>query len=106
MERLTQENFRALLQVVREINTHLDLKTFKVQVLSALSQVIPAELSVYSEIDLPGQRVSVAAKPPEALPPDTERILARHLHDHPLIEHYQRTGDSRAVKLSDLLTRR
>ena len=43
--------------------------------------------------------------PPDAFTfPNHQRIFQQHIPEHPLIAHYQRTGDARAHKISDFLS--
>ena len=51
MERLTQQDLRALLKFLGEINTLCELETFYARLISALPKVVPAEITTYHEMN-------------------------------------------------------
>ncbi len=104
MGQIMQRHVRALLQCLETIYAHASLETFPARILSALPQVVPTELTAYNEVDPVRRRALAIVEHPELLPPEAERILAEHAHEHPLIASHQRTGDGHAHTISDFLT--
>lgn len=107
MERLVQQDLRTLNAFLHQIYAHRDLKTFPVQTLAALSQIVPADIRGYNEVNLRRQRlVTMVIDPPDALSPDDEQIASQYLHEQPIVTAYKRTQDGRAYKISDFLPQR
>jgi DNA-binding CsgD family transcriptional regulator len=104
MERLGQRDLGVFLWFLREVYADLDLESFAARIVSALPEVVPSEWTSYNEIDPQSQRVNVVMEPLPSDFPEGEQIFERHVHEHPLVRHYQRTNDGRAVKISDFLT--
>ena len=52
----------------------------------------------------PGQ-VSVTRHPDGVSPPGCDLVFAAYVHEHPLVNHYQQSGDARPVMISDFLSR-
>jgi DNA-binding CsgD family transcriptional regulator len=101
---LTSHDVHTLLRALRTLYAPCDLDAFPAQLHAALQQVVAAESISFNEINPRRQRVRAVAHPPEATLPESAAILARHLHEHPLISRYQQTRDGRAYKISDFLT--
>ncbi|MCD2195208.1 helix-turn-helix transcriptional regulator [Actinomycetospora endophytica] len=72
--------------------------------LPGLASLIGADVSTYNEIGPGG--VDYADHPAGSLPPGTRTVFAAHVDDHPLVAHYRATGDGRALRIGDFLTRR
>ena len=106
MERLTQRDFRAVLEFLLRSYAVCDFPRFSAHVVSTLPLVVPSDITTYNEVHPRKNRVTMVTDPPGALDfPDSLRIFERHMGDHPLIARHQRTGDGRAFKISDFLTR-
>jgi len=108
MSHLTHRDFRRLSATLHDLYSTCDLETFPTQALTVLSRLIPAEIYGYNEVDIAAQRLSVTLHPLGSFDafPDGLTIFAQHLQEHPLITYVHRTGDGRAMKISDFLTRR
>lgn len=104
MERLSQRDLGAFLSFLREIYADLDLENFAAHVVSALPKVVPSEWTSYNEVNPQSQTVTYIMEPVPSDSPESERAFERHVHEHPLVRHYQRTRDGKAVKISDFLT--
>jgi len=102
MEHLTQDDLRHLLTTLRELYTNLDLETFPASILSLLSRLIPTEVSGYNEVNPRQARIAAVLEPNVR---DAQAFVT-HMHERPLIRHYQQTNDGRALKISDFLTQR
>jgi DNA-binding CsgD family transcriptional regulator len=82
----------------------LDLEELRVGLLRSLREVIPAEWSALNEVpaDLP-HPISITEPP---APPEMHAAFARYGPENPLVQYYMQTRDGRAMRFSDLLTRR
>lgn len=105
MDTVREADVRALLQLVTDSNAHRSLRGFREGILPGLRRLVPCEISSYNEVE--AERAFVLSDPVDALDvfDDPNAVLARNSAAHPLIQHYVRTRDGRAYKLSDLLTR-
>jgi DNA-binding CsgD family transcriptional regulator len=105
METLREADVRALLELVAESNSHRSLRGFREGILPGLRRLVPCEISSYNEIE--PERAYVISYPEDALDvfDNPHEVLARNAATHPLIQHYVRTRDGRAYKVSDLMTR-
>lgn len=105
MDTLREADVRALLELVAESNAHRSLRSFRRGILPGLRRVVPCEIASYNEIE--PERAFVISDPVDALDvfEDPHATLAANSATHPLIQHYARTRDGRAYKMSDLLTR-
>lgn len=104
MERLTQQQLRALLEFVRECYACLDRGAFVAHLLRALPKIIPSESISYNEVNSNSGQFHVAMEPSSVRFSEDEQIFMRHMSDHPLITHYKQTRDGQALKISDFLT--
>jgi DNA-binding CsgD family transcriptional regulator len=107
MDRLRHRDLRALLAFLEEAYACHDLDGLVTHVIRHLAPLIPGDLTAYNEIN-PRRRRIVWRDAPAlvTLMPDGRQVFERHMADHPLIAHYQRTRDGRARKISDFLTLR
>jgi DNA-binding CsgD family transcriptional regulator len=82
----------------------LDLDELCHGLLRALREAVPAEWCALNELpaDLP-HTISIAE--PD-VPPEMHVAFARYGGQNPLVEYYLKTGDGRAMRFSDLITRR
>jgi DNA-binding CsgD family transcriptional regulator len=82
----------------------LDLDELCHGMLSTLRAAIPAEWCALNEVpaDLP-HTVSLTDPP---IPEEWHLAFARHAEQNPIAAHFLRTGDGRATRFSDLVTRR
>lgn len=107
MERLSERDLEALLTFLRGIYARFDPDGLATCIVETLPEVVPSEWTSYNEVDPQSEKASVIIDP---MPPDLaggERpldVFERHIHEHPLVRYYQRTGDGRALKVSDFLT--
>jgi DNA-binding CsgD family transcriptional regulator len=106
MERLPSATLQALVACLEATSAPGDLADFPARILTALRTLVPCDVATYNEVDLRQARNVFASDPVEAIPAPLQPVFNHYLGEHPLIAHYARTGDGRAVKLSDLLTRR
>ena len=105
MERLARHDLRTLNAFLHQIYAHGDLKMFPMQTLAALSQIVPADICGYNEVNLRRKRLVALLDPADAHFPNNQQLWATHMHEHPVLAEYRRTYDGRAYKISDFLTR-
>ena len=95
---------RRVLTLIGEVVGLLDVKELCQGLLSALREVVPAEWCAINELpaDLPH---TISVSDPVA-PAEIHAAFARYGVENPLVEYYLRTHDGRAMRFSDLVTRR
>jgi len=91
-----------LLELVGDVCGLLDIAELRVGLLDALHRVLPSRFVSLNDIG-PGPRDVVALMRPDSTPELFER-WARHAHENPLLAHYQRTLEGRAMRFSDVCT--
>jgi hypothetical protein len=105
MERLAQRDLEAFLSFLRGIYGHLDLESFAARVVSALPEVIPSELTSYSEVDPRRQAAIWVAEPVPPDFPEVMRLFELHVRERPRVHPHGRTGDGRGLKVAEFLAR-
>jgi DNA-binding CsgD family transcriptional regulator len=106
MTRLSPRRLEKVLEFLRATYQAQDLDEFASTVPSAITRVIEADLSTYSEVNPVRKRVGWHHQPGRTPLLKFRRIFEQFMHDDPLINWYANGADGRAVKISDLLTRR
>ena len=100
----TLTDTQLLLELVGEAYSFEDLTQFRSGVLEVLNRVVPSDRVAYNEI-APDETFAVMIPESESdaslLP-----IFTAHAHENPLISHYQRTGDGRPYRISDMIDQR
>ena len=81
-------------------------KEYPARVATLLGRLIGCEISAYTAVDPSSGRTTVAAAPAESLRAADVEIFGRFALQNPLIQHYARTGDGHALRISDFFTRR
>lgn len=106
MERLSRRDLESLQSHLREIYVSSDLERFASRVVSTLPRILPSETVSYQEIDLQSRKIGAQVVDPLASDYASEdRVFRRHMHEHPLLNHYRQTGEGQAFKISDFLTK-
>ncbi len=70
----------------------------------AVRALIGSECATYSDFDLLTSTAVETLDPGLVLPAAAREAFDRHMHEHPLITHYAKTGDGRAYKASDFIS--
>ncbi|HEY9244856.1 MAG TPA: LuxR C-terminal-related transcriptional regulator [Streptosporangiaceae bacterium] len=79
---------------------------FPSRVISLVSGLVPADSCSYNHLIGP-VAVAIQIEPADALDfPDAEQLFQQHLHEHPLLEHTEATGDLSARRISDVASDR
>jgi DNA-binding CsgD family transcriptional regulator len=106
MVRLVGRDVSALLEFLRDIYAVRDIRSFRLQLVSNVSRLVGSEITTYNEVDPTAKQHTSAADHPDALEfPDSHSIFDKHIAEHPLIGQYAQSGDCRALKISDFLTK-
>ena len=98
------KDVRTALAFLHELYAVPHLEGFQTHVLSALPRLFPVDTISYNEVNQSAKRNEVRRWP--ALPSEYEPVFLRHMGDHPLIAHYHKTRDGRALRISDFLSSR
>jgi DNA-binding CsgD family transcriptional regulator len=93
-----------VLSLVGEVLGLLDLEELSQALLEALRRAVPAEWCALNEVpaDLPGA-ISLTDPP---VPAEMHAVFARYAPQNPIAAYFIRTGEGRATRFSDLVTRR
>ena len=114
MQRLRQRDLEASFLYLRELYAQRDLESFKHYILTTIGSVVPSESVIYVDpsvsvtVDDPAGGASGWESEPAFSSPDLTEIVEIHgsyIDENPLINHYRRTLDGQAVKITDFLTR-
>ena len=114
MQRLRQRDLEVSLSYLRELYAQRDLEGFKRHILTTIGSVVPSESVIYVNpsvsvtVDDPAEGASAWESEPAFSSPDLSEIVEIHgsyIDENPLINHYRRTLDGQAVKITDFLTR-
>ena len=93
---------RRLLDLVGEAYAVLELGAFRPALLEALRRAVPSDWASLNDIGPgPGEVLSLVEPP---IPVELHVAFARHAHENPLLQHFQRTRDARAYRMSDVAT--
>lgn len=106
MERLRERDLEAALSYLRGLYARRVPASFKRHVLETIPSLVASELTTYNEMDL---RTSENVWEWEPVPSgfaELTEVFSLHMDENPCVAYYRRTGDGRATKISDFLTRR
>ncbi len=99
MDGQTLTDTELVLELVGEAYSFEDLGEFRSGVVEVLNRVVPSDRVGYNEI-APDETFAVMIPEYDASLTPTFTALA---HENPLIERYQRTGDGRPYRISDMI---
>jgi len=106
MDQLRQSELRLVLPFIAECYKLRNFDDFAKHVVSALAKLIPAEHVTYNEMDPQQEKSRNHVNTPELASPAAACLWEQHMHDHPVLAHIVRTGDCRAIRISDLWSQR
>jgi DNA-binding CsgD family transcriptional regulator/GAF domain-containing protein len=107
VERLSPSDLDRVLRFVGEIAAVEQLSDFPVRVLDGLRRLVPCDLIGYNEIN-PSRGQALIVLDPRSLDRsglEGQMAFQRLAEQHPVLRYHARTGDGRALKISDFLTR-
>ena len=104
MERLTEKDFRAILEFLHTSYSTSNPGEFMNQLLLGLKRFVPCEFSAYCEMD-PRSNSSVnRVEPIGAISAQNERTWREYMQEHAVLAYNVRSRDGRAMKISDFDT--
>jgi len=107
MERLYQNDCRALSSALETIYSTMSIEEFPDGVLSAVRKILSCNTICYNEITLPDSMTVWVTEPAGALPsPPLREAFMRNFTEHPVLVHSARTGDGSSYRISDFLSQR
>lgn len=104
MNLIPHSQWRPLFDVVYEMNTANDHGDFLSAVVSGMSRMIPADLCLVHVLDRKTQRIVIRSIPEI---PYTEEEVAYYTANpggDPLVGHFERTGVTKALRRSDVIS--
>jgi DNA-binding CsgD family transcriptional regulator len=104
--RLSHRDLDTLLALVGDIYQRRNLAAFRRDVLLILPSLVPSEITSYNEVDVTAGHDTGLIKPDGIFTSRHWQIFNTYLRQHPLIDHYSKTHDARALKISDFLSAR
>lgn len=104
MAELREHDFRAALDLVGEVHDAQDREEFRSILLPGYRALVPALHVSYNEI-VGGAEVAVAIVEPE-MPEWAVAAWSQYAEENPLLRRYLRTRDGRALRFSDVISRR
>lgn len=103
MPALDPNLWRPLFDAVYEMNTARDHVDFLSAVAAGMSRLIPAEHTMVHMLDRRTQRLVYRMTPPSQYTQDELDYYAAHPGGDPLVSYFERTGDQRARRTSDVI---
>jgi DNA-binding CsgD family transcriptional regulator len=105
MTGLAEKDLRELTDTLGELYVPCTLDEFSDRVLAIMPRLIGFDVCSYNEID-PGNARIIARMEPFTQFPDMFTAFEANMDQHPLIRHFNATGDERARKISDFVSTR
>jgi DNA-binding CsgD family transcriptional regulator len=108
MGRLKEQDIADVVDCLRDVYALTDIGSFAKQVISRLRKVLLCSGMIFGNCDLRSMRSEFVANHPDASKLCLDQIIANlpRDHQHPYWSYYLKTGDPRATKLSDFMSRR
>ena len=112
--RITRQNFEGILDFVRDLYDHRGLEDFADRTMGSLLRLVSGDRIVYGDFDIEHQKARLSMQPPVVKDPDGTVDgtvngalvgLERDFGNHPLFRYFLQTGDGRAQKISQVMTR-
>lgn len=104
--RLSQRDLGATLRFLRANYAVQEHEGFIANVVHGLPLLIASDLTAYCEIDPARQTSRNWLDRPEVDTPEAARIWQTYMLEMPVLAHYVRTGDGRALRITDFVTQR
>jgi len=95
--------WRELFGAVYEINSARTHGDFAASVVAGLERLIVADVVVLQLFDRAKRRLMTRMNPSDSFTRDEVSYYTAHPNEFPLVEYYERTGDTQAKRLSDLV---
>lgn len=95
---------RPLFDAVYEMNAAKDHPDFMSAVAAGLARMIPADLCVVHVLDRTNGKLVHVMLPGNPFTPEEINYYAQRSHENPLVAHFERTGETCARRVSDVLS--
>lgn len=105
MTRLSARRLEKVFEFLQQAYRAQDLDEFANTVPSALTRVIEADITTYSEVNPARKRVGWHHQPKDAPLPKLRTTFEQLMHGDPLVSWYAKGSDGRVATISDLMTR-
>ena len=109
MDQLRQSDQKRLLDFVSDCYAIRDfgpLTDFPAKLVKALLRLIPSIHATYNEVCIKTSESYNTESTAENLAPNVSKLLGQHMNEHASLVYYMQTGDGRATRISDFLSRR
>ena len=98
--------WRPLFDAVYEINTATDHADFLTALVAGMSRLIPADLIVAHLLDRKSQRLAFRMYPENPYSEEEVAYYVANPGGNPLVAHYEKTGETKALRVSDVISRK
>ena len=106
MQRLSSQVLRPLFDAVFEMNSAANHADFVTAVSSGLHRLVRADTCTFQLFDRANERLRLKMIPDDAFNAEEIAYYSTHAATMPLVAHWDRTGDRRAARMSDVITLR
>lgn len=108
MKRLTNPEYRRLMECIAELYEHDDLHRLKQRLPAIVAKLVPAEVTFLNTFNLQHQDLpAIYSACPENTDLNFEPDFARLVYqDHPCLQHIAQTKSMEAVKITDFMSSR
>jgi DNA-binding CsgD family transcriptional regulator len=103
VEDLVLGQLQAALELVRDVQAAPDLPAYIAAVLG-VGLLVPGNVIGYNEVNVETGETHAVIDPPEAAFEGVEDVFATVANEHPVMRHFQETGDPSPRALSDFLS--
>jgi DNA-binding CsgD family transcriptional regulator len=102
---LGEADYLAILASIEALSEITTPDEFAPMVTRELGGLVGSDMTSLNEVDPPTGTVRFVLEPETVeLPPDSAELLGAFAHEHPLIKHFNQTGDGSARRISDFCT--
>ncbi len=106
MENISGDDYQSMMEVLALLRPIGDREQLARQVLPALAALVGSDITSYNEVNPVTGMVTGLIHPDQYDVAMLAQVLERHMHEHPVINHHRRTGDARALRISDFMSQR
>jgi DNA-binding CsgD family transcriptional regulator len=103
---LTNRQLTAIVEFLPRLYALHNVATFAHHVVATLHTLIRSESIGYNDLNVRAGRVYAVVEPLHASSVELYPVFGQRIHEHPVINYQQSTGDTRALRLSDFVSQR
>lgn len=100
---ITQKTWQQLLDAIFVINSADNHSSFGEAVVTGLSQLVVADVTIFQVLDRKSHRIVTHMSPPMPYTAEEVAYYAAHSEENPLAAYYTREGDPKALRMSDVI---